>query len=69
MLDIVKITFPHPFFDNPLAKISCTDPLSSHETLACGWKEVTTAIHSADGLGPDPDVVLPLLEKVKLPNR
>jgi len=66
ILDIVKATFPHPVFDNPFADVSCEGSLSSRDTLACSWKDITTTYHSANGLNPHPDIILPLLNKVRV---
>jgi len=65
MLDIVKATFPHPFWDNPKADITCTGSLSTADRLACAWREVSGTFRASQSAQPPAEMILPFLVYVR----
>jgi hypothetical protein len=61
MLDIVKATFPHPFWDNPKADLQCTGSLSTADKLACAWREVSGTFRASQAAQPPAEMILPFL--------
>ncbi|KAF2841407.1 alkaline phosphatase-like protein [Patellaria atrata CBS 101060] len=61
ILNIVKMTFSQQAFDNPFAKLDCSDPTSSGTELACKWRRVTDIYRGMEGFKPKPESILPAL--------
>jgi ethanolamine phosphate transferase 2 subunit G len=66
ILSIVKATFPHPSFENPLVEMNCDGSLSTGMDLACRWRKVTDLFRASGSLRPPPEKMIPLLMDVSL---
>lgn len=48
ILDIVKATFPHPYYEDQSIDPQCSPASSSRDELACAWKRLSDCANRKD---------------------